>query len=313
MDKEIIEWLRSGPGWLKFAVELQLLDMKPDARLALEDTAIQQIVRRLKNNQVGIPALKRGDVSYRETGNAYWDLFFLADIGLTTTDLKLETEMEGIFSLQKADGTFVTGWGVRPNYFCMSAILLSSVAKMGYRNDPRLAKFIKTILGSQRFDGGWHCTKSRDGRESWDAASCPMDNLNVLMLLAQYEAYRRDARFHGAIDLLLNHWESKEQLDGFGVGRRFCSLKYPAVKYGILRVLDVVSLYPYTLNKKSFGSMLEFVRSKSLDGKYIAESSEVSYSDFDFGQDKEPSRWITFVVKRIEKRASAGEIDNTRS
>jgi hypothetical protein len=300
MNNEIIEWLRSGPGWMRFAVELQLLDKKPNVKPALEDSAIQQVIHRLKDDRTGIPALKTLNVAYRNPGNAYWDLFFLADIGLTARDLQIEKEIETIFNLQRPDGTFVTGREVSPDYFCMSAILLSSVARMGYRDHPALRKYIEAILTAQRFDGGWHCNSS----DRWDTASCPQDNLNVLMLLANYEQYRNDSRFNGAIDLLLGHWASKESMDGFGVGKRFSSLKYPAVKYGILRVLDVVSLYPYALDKKDFKNMLEFVRGKSSDGKYFAESPEAAYSDFDFGQDKEPSRWITFLVQRIQKRAS---------
>ena len=182
MNKEVINWLLEGPSWLKYAVELQLLDSKPDAQPVLRDGSIIKIVHRLKDNQVGIPALRTGKLSYTDTeaGNAYWDLFFLADIGLTIDDLKLNSEMEEIFSFQSPEGTFVTERGMEPNYFCKSAILLSSVAKMDYRDDPRLNKYLQVILDSQRPDGGWHC-------EDWYTESCPMDNLNILMLLGQYE------------------------------------------------------------------------------------------------------------------------------
>jgi len=305
MDKEVINWLLEGPDWLKYAVELQLLNSKPDTQLALRDGSIAKIVHRLKDNHAGIPALKTGNVSYSETGNAYWDLFFLADIGLTADDLKLNEEMEEIFNLQSPDGTFITGRGVRPNYFCMSAILMSSVAKMGYPDDSRLNKYIQVILDSQGLDGGWHCYNT--GAELLDIESCPMDNLNILMLLSQYEKYRVDPRFNGGIDLLLNHWErrgEKRQLYGFGIGKRFMSLQYPAVKYGILRVLDVLSLFPYATSSRGFQSMLDFVRQKSSSGKYFAESVDKTYAEFDFGQKEEPSRWLTFLIKRIEKRAA---------
>jgi len=134
-----------------------------------------------------------------------------------------------------------------------------------------------------------------------------MDDLNVLMLLGQYEKYRKDPKMNGAIDFLLEHWERKDEkwrVEGFSIGRRFKSLQYPAVKYGILRVLDVLSLFPYAIKSKGFLDMLDFVCQKSSNGKYFAESSFSSYADFDFGQNKEPSRWITFLVNRIEKRAS---------
>ncbi len=63
-------------------------------------------------------------------------------------------------------------------------------------------------------------------------------------------------------------------------------------------------LFPYAVGKRGFQSMLDFVCQKSSDGKYFAESIHAAYADFDFGQMEEPSRWLTFLVNRIEKRAS---------
>ena len=300
LNREVINWLLEGPAWLKYAVELQLLDAKPAVKPVLRDSAITEIVHRLKDNQVGIPGLKTGKVHYTDTGKAYWDLFFLADIGLTINDLGLDREVAELFSLQAPDGTFTIRPNVRDNYFCMSAILISSIARMGYRDDPRLKKYIQAILESQGLGGGWDCYNDGLG----DMESCPMDNLNILMLLGQYEQYRNNSRFNGAIDLLLGHWEGRAHLYGFGIGRRFMSLHYPAVKYGILRVLDVLSLFPYAVSRRGFQSMLDFVRQKASGGKYYAESTDDSYSEFDFGQKEEPSRWLTFLINRIEKQAS---------
>ena len=184
----------------------------------------------------------------------------------------------------------------------MSAILVSSVARMGYRDDPRLKKYIQSILASQVPGGGWDCY---DGGMGYLDA-CPMDNLNILMLLGQYEQYINNSGLNGAIDLLLEHWESREHLYGFGIGRRFMSLQYPAVKYGILRVLDVLSLFPYAVNSQSFQSMLAFVHRKASGGKYYAESTDAAYSGFDFSQKEQPSRWLTFLISRIEKQAGKG-------
>ena len=129
-----------------------------------------------------------------------------------------------------------------------------------------------------------------------------MDNLNVLMLLGQYDNQRENPKLNGAIDLLLEHWENRLHLHGFGVGKRFRSLQYPAVKYGILRVLDVLSLFPYAIDSRSFWSMMDTVRQKADDGKYTAEIIDNNYAEFDFAQQEMPSRWLTFLVDRIEKR-----------
>jgi len=50
--------------------------------------------------------------------------------------------------------------------------------------------------------------------------------------------------------------------------------------------------------------MLDLVKQKATYGKYTAEIVDDTYAEFDFGQRAEPSRWLTFLINRIEKRAS---------
>jgi len=302
LDKEVLDWLLKGPAWLRYAVELQLLDNNPDAGPVVEDSSIAAICRRLKDGNVGIPALKTGKVHYTDIGKAYWDLFFLADAGLKVADLGLEAEAEKIFRFQQRDGAFVIPPNVKDNYYCMSAILVSSLAKMGYHDDERVKAYIRNAMNAQMSNGGWDCY-GYYGMSDMD--SCPMDDLNLLMLLGQYDEYREEPGLNGAIDMLLRHWEDRTHLYGFGVGKRFRSLQYPAVKYGILRVIDVLSLFPYAVDSRSFRSMFDFIKSKAVDGRYRAETAEVAYAGFDFAQTAEPSRWLTFLVNRVEKRVSA--------
>jgi hypothetical protein len=302
LDKKVLDWLLEGPAWLKYAVEFQLLDTKPDITPVLQDSSIQKIISRLKSSTAGIPAIKSGQVHYTETGKAYWDLFFLADIGLSVSDLGLDSFAEEIFRYQSREGAFTIPPNVQDNYFCMSAILLSSLAKMGYRDDPRVIKYIRAAMSEQMTYGGWDCYGDSHG----PGESCPMDDMNILMLLGQYPDYRENPRLYGAIDHLLTHWKEGTHLYGFGVGKRFRSLQYPAVKYGILRVLDVLSLFPYAVKNRAFQNMLDFVHAKAVNGRYFAESTDIVYTDFDFGQTAEPSRWITFLVNRIDKRVGKG-------
>ena len=307
------KWFLEGSPWLKYAVETQLLDKKSDAAPVVKDKSIAQVISRLKDDKVGIPALKTGKLAYTRTGNAFWDLYFLADIGLSAKDVKIEKEVEELFELQMADGSLILMDGAKPGFHCIPTIILSSLAKMGYKDDPHIRKFLQNVFDLQRLDGGWHCALSRaKGKRLQDSDSCPMDNLNVLMLLGQYEEFRTDSRFNGALDLLLSHWSRRKEPwrpYGYGMGTDFSKLKYPAVKYGILRMLDVLSLYPYAVRSKEFKNMLDFVLQKSKDGKYRAESVSRSYAEFDFGQTKEPSRWITFLINRIQKRVSTTQTD----
>jgi hypothetical protein len=307
MSETSEKWLVEKTPWLKYAVETQLLDLTSDASAVIRDNSINTIICRLKDNQIGIPALKTGKVSYKSTGKAFWDLYFLADIGLSIEDLDLENEVEEFFKLQRSDGSFILQEGIKPSYYCISTIVLSSLAKMGYKDDLRIKKYLQAVISSQRLDGGWHCAINRaKGKRLQDTESCPMDNVNILMLLGQYEELRVDKRFNGAIDLILTHWRKRAEKwrpYGFGIGTEFRKLKYPVITYGILRVLDVLSMFPYAVRSNEFKEMLDNTLQKSMYGKFYAESVSRSYSEFDFGQRKEPSRWITFLVNRIQERA----------
>jgi len=306
MEKAIADWLLEGPTWLRYAVELQLLNKKPDPEQVVSDVSITEIISELKGVH-GVPAIKTGAVSYK--GNVYWDLFFLADIGLTINDIRFEQEAKSIYNLQSPDGTFTIMDGTRSSYFCIPTMLLSTLKKMGYSEKEKLQKFIQLIFQTQRLDGGWHCAQQRAvGHRLQDSESCPMDNLNILMLLGQFKEYREDTKLHGALDLLLTHWDRRDEKwrpYGFGIGTDFKKLKYPAITYGILRVLDALSCFPYAVEHPSFESMMEEVRGKSQNGKYYAESVVKHFSQFDFGQKKEPSRWITFLMNRVEKRLTS--------
>ena len=77
------------------------------------------------------------------------------------------------------------------------------------------------------------------------------------------------------------------------------------VSYTILRVLDVLSRYPRAAGRPEFQEMMDLVQQKAEDGRYKVESMAKMFKGFDFGQRKEPSRWITFLVQRIEKRVAA--------
>jgi hypothetical protein len=202
----------------------------------------------------------------------------------------------------------MTEIGMEPNYLCKSAIMVSNIARMGYQTDPHVKKYVNMCLSSQRLDGGWYCNPNHDiGAPYEDDPSCPQENLNILLLLSAYLEQRTNPKLNGAIDLLLRHWEMRGtgiQIVYFGVGRRYQSLRYPATRYGILRVLDVLSLYPYAMKKASFQNMLNFVRKKAVDGKYSVETSS-PYTDLE--GNNHPNRLLTFIVSRIEKRVSENQ------
>lgn len=304
---DVLEWLMDGPSWVSFAVETQLLGRRSDPSLAWDNKEIGDVIERLRDERSGFPALRTGKLSYISGGNVYWDLYFLADIGLSIDEIKMDDEVEAFLGLQRDDGTFILREGTRPSFLCIPSIILSSLARMGYGDDPRIRRFIDLALEQQRLDGGWHCALNRSkGKRLQDTPSCPMDNQNLLRLFGQYPTFRTDPRFNGAVDLLLDHWTRRSEPwrpYGFGIGGQFMKIRYPETKYGILRVLDALSPYPYAIGRPEYRDILNSLLAKAVDGRFYAESVSRSYSTFDFGQTKAPSRWITFLVHRLIKRS----------
>jgi len=304
MNKDIEAWLIEDSAWMKFAVEKQLLGKNTSSKEAIKSFPIEGIIKWLLESEEGFQSITNGTASYKK--EAFWYLYFLADIGFTSSDLEIEDELLTLIKLENENNRFIFSKEMKPDYFCISSILLNAIVRMSSTCKEEIRPHIEMILSKQRLDGGWHCAKNRAvGKKLENTESCPMDNLNILMLLSQYEAYRNDSRLNGAIDLLLSHWERKSEVwrpYGFGIGTQFLKLRYPEAKYGILRVLDVLSYYPYAIKSPSFQSMYSYVIDKQVNGKYIAESIVKAFSDFDFGQKKVESRWITFLIERIAKR-----------
>ena len=143
MNQEIIDWLLQGPAWIKYAVEKQLLGSQPDVKPVVQDNSIQEIIERLKDQKRGIPGINTGYMNSDEYENPYWDLFFLADLGLTIADLDLQSEIDDFLDSQSLKGTYLTEFGMEPSYFCKSAILLSSIARMEYEKNPHIKKYIQ--------------------------------------------------------------------------------------------------------------------------------------------------------------------------
>jgi hypothetical protein len=87
------------------------------------------------------------------------------------------------------------------------------------------------------------------------------------------------------------------------MGTDFRKIEAQFVWYDILHVQEVLSQFSWLRNDSRMKEMTEIVRAKAdNEGKYIPESEWKAWKDWDFGQKKEPSRWLTFLVLRMLRR-----------
>jgi hypothetical protein len=87
------------------------------------------------------------------------------------------------------------------------------------------------------------------------------------------------------------------------MGTDFRKLKVPFVWYDLIHVLDILSRFPWLREDARYLDMLGLLRSKAdTQGRYTLESVWTAWKDWEFGQKKAPSRWLTLLAWRILAR-----------
>jgi hypothetical protein len=123
--------------------------------------------------------------------------------------------------------------------------------------------------------------------------------------LSEIEGLRDSQACHIGTDTLLTLWSgsAKQHPYMFFMGTDFRKLKVPFVWYDLLHVLDILSRFPWLKQDKRLLDMLKILKSKAdQQGRFTLESIWTAWKDWEFGQKKEPSRWLTLLAWRIFAR-----------
>jgi len=320
MNNETINWLMDSEPWIQYSVSKELLGQDEDDKKVVQayndmvmHPAIKIMIDELKNWPAGTLS------SHKSPKQPFHKIAFLAELGFNIKDQAMEeitgkmlehVSPEGIVRLPlnigKAyggTGTETWGWAL-----CDAPINLYALAKMGLIKDSRIKNATAYLAGIVR-DNGWPCAVSEE-LGSWRGPGkkddpCPYATLIMLKLLSLYENYNSSSAVAAGVDSLCRLWrESTVQHPYiFYMGNDFRKLKAPLIWYDIVHVLDVLSRFQYGIQKPEFASMLDIVLSKKdSTGRFTPESVWMEYKGWDFGQKKEPSKYLTFLVYRILKR-----------
>jgi hypothetical protein len=192
---------------------------------------------------------------------------------------------------------------------CDAPLVTYAMVKFGLREMPEIQASRNHLVRLLR-ENGWPCAVSPEagnfrgpGRKT---DPCPYANLVMLQLLAQFPELHADPVLRTGVETLLSLWEQRRERRPylFAMGTDFTKLKAPLVWYDILHVTDVLSQIPWAIEDERLQDMIEILENKAdPDGKFTAESIWMDWKKWEFGQKKEASRWITFLVQRILKRS----------
>jgi len=315
-----IEWLLAGPPWVQYRARLDLLgqpENDPQVRTArqamLAHPQIQGLLQQLAT-WPGAP-LKR----HNDAGHLLHKLAFLADLGLKAEDPALRPIIAQILSHQAEDGPFQMLVNI-PTHFggsgkdewqwmlCDAPTILYALLMFGLGSDARL-QTASNYLGNLVRENGWPCAaasglgKFRGPGRKEDP--CPYANLIMLKALAQSPEWHTSEACHTGAETLLSLWVERKARKPylFGMGADFAKLKAPLIWYDILHLLDVLSQFPWLRKDARLLEMAGIVAAKADEqGRFTPESVWMAWKEWNFGQKKAPSPWLTLRTHRALQR-----------
>jgi prenyltransferase beta subunit len=312
-----IDWLLSGEPFVRYRTMRDLLG-KPEKDQEVEK-AKKQIRRHSLVKQILARQNKDGywgaaqDIFkwWPRKDTTFWLLGVLADFGFTKEDKKIAKACEYVFDTQLPSGGF--GWAPPPTPAeCFTGILTESLAKLGYGSDPRLSKPYEWLIQRQRHDGGFWCKNTgQPGGPREKEPSCALATLCVLSALVQDADLKKSTTASKSAEFLLKCWENRGKMKYAGhdsqIGTGWEKLQYPFTDYRILKYLDTLSQVESIRTDRRIIKMKHLLLEKrDEEGRFYTESVHKVWSNFDFGQKKLPSRWITLMAYRILKRMMEG-------
>jgi hypothetical protein len=317
---DVLDWLLEGPVFVQYRTRLDLLgqteknkDVVAARRAMLADPQVKALVKELAAWPVRVLS------GHKSAGHPLHRLVFLSDLGLRATDPGMKAVTDAVMEHQSEQGPFQILANVPVHYggtgkddwawaLCDAPLLVYALAKLGLEKDRRVKGAAVHLAGLVR-DNGWPCAHSPElgkfrgpGRKD---DPCPYANLAMLKALSRLPAWKDSPAAHTGAESALERWAKRrtEHPYMFFMGTDFCKLKAPLVWYDILHVLDVLTGFPWLRSDPRLRKMADVVASKAdAQGRYTPESVWKAWDGWEFGQKKEPSRWLTLVALRALQR-----------
>ena len=318
-----IEWLLEGDPWVVYKTRIDLLHQNENNSEVIKahtdminNPKIQSLLIELKNWPAGVLN------SHKSASQPFHKLSFIADIGLTKNDSGINEIIEKVYEHKSEEGPFQLSMNI-PEHFggtgkdqwawalCDAPVVIYSLTKFGLKDDLQVKKTVKYIANVLR-ENGWPCAVSKElgkfrgpGRKN---DPCPYATLVSLKMFLEFDKWKNSKEVKIGAETLLSLWENSKNNHPymFYMGTDFRKIKAPFVWYDILHVLEVLTKVESIKEDRRLKEMINALKQKEgPDGKYSAESEWKAWKDWEFGQKKQASRWITFLAMRMLNKMQA--------
>jgi hypothetical protein len=250
-------------------------------------------------------------------------LLFLLDLGFDMDLPEIKNAVDEILKNKDDQSVFQSMTNVPKHYggsgvdvfgwcLCDAPLLLLALLKAGVDYQENIKPGIGYLVSLIK-DNGFPCTVASElgkfrgpGRKD---DCCPYATLIITDLLSYIPEYRDSPIAVTSVTTLLDLWENSidQHPYMFYMGTDFRKLKAPSCWYDILSVAGVLSKYAFVRDDPRFAAMITMIRNKQdKDGFFTPESVYMKLKDWDFGQKKKPSPYLTYLCLCILERTEQG-------
>ena len=311
--------------WLRYAIRRDLLgeraeDLTDARREALNDVRIRSYLSDITRFHNAIVR------NHKDPDLSIHKLLFLLDIGLGADIPEIESAIGQIMSHVDSFGVYQSLTNIPPHYggkgedvfgwcLCDAPLLLRALIKAGVDYDQRVKRGADHLAGLYT-EQGFPCSVSVEhgkfrgpGRKD---DCCPYATLIMLSLLSEIPEYRDSDIARGAAEVILSLWEHSLERHPymFYMGTDFRKLKAPSLWYDIVSVADCLSKFEFVKADPRFREMIDLIESRQdADGMFTPGSVYQKCKEWDFGQKKTVSPYLTYLCVRLLKRARLASND----
>ncbi len=301
--------------WLKYAILLNLCKENKDNLVevksaALADSRIKRYLSDIKNFHGSLVT------NHKNPDLPIHKLLFLLDLGFGAEVPEIKAAVDEILEHRDENGVYQSMTNI-PKHFggagedvfswclCDAPLLFLALLKAGVDYREYLKPGVDYLVSLCR-DNGFPCAVSPElGRFRGPGRKddcCPYATLIMADLLSYIPEYRDSQAAVLAVNALLNLWENSlsQHPYMFFMGTDFRKMKAPSIWYDIVSVAGVLNKYEFARDDPRFLEMIEHIRGKQDEnGLFTPESVYLKLKEWDFGQKKVPSPYLTYLCYRI--------------
>lgn len=308
--------------WLQYGIRYKLFEENKTELLQLRNQVLEDV--KIKEYLKDVAAFHTCVVSsHKNPELPIHKLLFLLELGLDRNVPEINQAIDEIMKHKDGHGVYQSLTNIPKHYggtgedsfgwsLCDAPLMLLALIRAGVDYEQYIQQGVEHLVSLFQ-NQGFPCAvsfehgKFRGPGKKED--SCAYATLIMLKLFAEIPAYQNSDISKAVVQKMFSLWQNSrnEHPYMFYMGTDFRKLKAPAIWYDIVSVLEVLSRFETAKADERFAEMLSVIENKQDEnGLFTPESIYLKCKDWDFGQKKVPSPYLTYLCLQIFKRSGKG-------